>query len=193
MAYKFYYSGPLVYHTEINENDLNSLKKICLKDKKKDYRKNLAGHLNHEYLIDKDIFDQIITKYLIEYQEAFINWYNKKIINFETLTAWVNFMQPGDYNPPHIHSSDLSCVLYLDVPLKLKEENEKFVGTHFGPGAISFIFNCGSETLNINNKFHFPKTGDFFIFPANLLHSVAPFKSKVERISISANFNIKTS
>ena len=193
MAYKFYYSGPLVYHTELNKNDLNSLKKICLKDKTKDCKKDLAGHLNHEYLIDKNVFNQIINKYLLEYEVAFKNWYNKKILNFETLTAWVNFMQAGDYNPPHIHTSDLTCVLYLDVPLKLKEENEKFVSTSFGPGAISFIFNGGNQTLNINNKVHFPKTGDFFIFPANLLHSVAPFKSKVKRVSISANFNIKTS
>ena len=36
-----------------------------------------------------------------------------------------------------------------------------------------------------------PETGDFFIFPAMLCHSVASFKSNVERVSIAANFSFK--
>ena len=34
--------------------------------------------------------------------------------------------------------------------------------------------------------------GDLFIFPSNLLHYVAPFKSNVERVSISFNMKEKT-
>jgi hypothetical protein len=32
MTSKFYYSGPLLYHTELNKEDINNLKKLCLKD-----------------------------------------------------------------------------------------------------------------------------------------------------------------
>jgi hypothetical protein len=35
-----------------------------------------------------------------------------------------------------------------------------------------------------------PKTGDFFVFPAKLHHTVAPFKSDVTRISVSGNLEI---
>ena len=35
-----------------------------------------------------------------------------------------------------------------------------------------------------------PKTGDFYMFPALLQHWVAPFKSKVTRISVSGNLRI---
>lgn len=195
MFYKFYYSGPLLYHTELNKNDLSSLKKICLKDKTKDFRKDLAGHLDHEYTIDIKKFNDITKEYLLEYYQTFEHWYGKKITKFETVSAWVNFMKPGEYNPPHIHTDcDLSCVIYLDVPLKLKNENEKYIGTlkNGGPGSVNFIISTMNDDLFISAKNFFPKNGDFFIFPASLFHSVAPFKSNVERISISANFEIET-
>jgi len=194
MSYKFYYSGPLLYHTQLNKIDLENIKKICIKDKTKDYRKNLAGHLENEYKINIKKFSKIIKNYITEYNEVFNHWYSKKIKNFETVTVWVNFMKHGEYNPPHMHSNcDLTCVLYLDIPLKLKEENKKYLGTvkDGGPGSISFIHYLGNDFFKINSNTFFPNTGDFFIFPGTLLHSVAPFKSKIERISVSANFKIE--
>ena len=194
MAHIFYYSGPLLYHTELNKDDLNSLKKICLKDKTKDFRKDLAGHLDHEYTINIEKFNKIIEKYLFEYKKAFEHWYGRKITKFETISSWVNFMKAGDFNPPHTHKSKLTCVLYVDVPLKLKEENKNYIGSGHsgGPGSINFTFYASNILLNNNAKNIFPKTGDFFIFPASLMHSVSPFKSKIERISVSANFEIET-
>ena len=194
MSHKFYYSGPLLYHTELNKNDLNDLKKICLKDKTKDFRKNLAGDLDHEYTINIEKFNKIIEKYLPEYYQAFEHWYDKKIIKIKTVSSWVNFMKAGDYNPPHTHKFNLTCVLYVDVPLKLQEEKKKYIGTDRlgGPGSIAFTFLASDLPLFINAKNYFPKNGDFFIFPANLMHSVFPFKSKIERISVSANFEIET-
>ncbi len=194
MSYKFYYSGPLLYRTQLSKTDLENIKKICIKDKTKDNRKNLAGHLKNEYKIDIKKFDKTIKNYLTEYNVAFYHWYNKKIKNFETLSVWVNFMKHGEYNPPHVHSNcDLSCVLYLDIPLKLKDENKKYLGSikDGGPGSINFTYHICNDPLNISQSTFFPNTADFFIFPANLLHSVFPFKSKIERISVSANFKIE--
>ena len=194
MSYKFYYSGPLLYHTQLNKTDLENIKKICKKDKTKDFRKNLAGHLENEYKIDIEKFNEIIKNYLIQYNVAFNHWYNKKIKKFETLSVWVNFMKNGEYNPPHVHSGcDLTCVLYLDIPSKLKEENKKYLGSIKcgGPGTINFTYHTGNDPLNISDNTFFPDTADFFIFPATLLHSVSPFKSKIERISVSANFKIE--
>jgi hypothetical protein len=195
MSHTFYYSGPLLYHTQLNKTDLENIKKICIKNKTKDNRKNLAGHLENEYKIDIEKFNKSIQNYLAEYNMAFNHWYSKKINNFKTISAWVNFMKQGEYNPPHIHSGcDLTCVLYLDIPSKLKEENKKYVGTikNGGPGSINFTYSLGNDLLKISNSTFFPNTGDFFIFPATLLHSVFPFKSEIERISVSANFKIET-
>ena len=42
----------------------------------------------------------------------------------------------------------------------------------------------------ISTVHQFPKSGDMYIFPAGLRHWVFPFKSKVERISVSGNLLI---
>ena len=194
MSYTFYYSGPLLYHIKLNKTDLENIKKICIKDKTKDVKKNLAGHLENEYSINIEKFDKIIQNYLTEYSVVFNHWYNKKIKNFKTVAAWVNFMKPGEYNPPHMHTGcDLSCVLYLEIPSKLKDENKKYVGSikNGGPGSINFLYHLGDDPLKISSSTFFPNTADFFIFPATLLHSVFPFQSKIERISVSANFKIE--
>jgi hypothetical protein len=51
---KFYYWGPLLYNTKIKKEDITKIKNLCIKDNKKDLRKDLAGHIKQEYSIDKD-------------------------------------------------------------------------------------------------------------------------------------------
>jgi len=191
---KFYYWGPLLYHTEIKNKDIKNIKSLCIKDVNKDFRKDLAGHIIEEFSIDNNKLLNIIKPYLDKYAFNYKHWYGSNLKSIKINTSWVNFMKSGEYNPPHMHTNcDLSCVIYLDIPIKLKEENNKYVGTlkQGGPGSISF--NYGEHNKNvINNITLFPKKGDFLIFPNNLTHSVFPFKSNIERISVSANFSITT-
>ena len=43
-----------------------------------------------------------------------------------------------------------------------------------------------------NNFYEFKgEVGDFFIFPWNLTHNVATYKSNVTRVSVAANFNLE--
>jgi uncharacterized protein (TIGR02466 family) len=192
--HKFYYWGPLLYHTEITEEHINKIKSLCNNNKniKNDVRKELAGHIKEEYSIDKHDFSKIISSYLNEYQNAFNHWYGVKLKSLEVTSTWVNFMKAGEFNPPHIHTEcDLSCVIYLDIPEELKKENEQYLGTlnKGGPGSISFLYGEDNDHI-ISMVNSFPKKGDFFIFPRTLKHFVFPFKSNVERISVSSNFKI---
>ena len=105
---------------------------------------------------------------------------------------WINYMKAGDFNPPHIHNKGhFSMIIFLQIPETLKKENMKFEGNSQGPGAIEFIYG-ENRFLNLNAHHFFPQTGNFLMFPASLYHWVYPFKSKGERISISANLNIIT-
>lgn len=189
----FYYWGPLLYRTKINKEDLNTLLKICKKDKYKDYRSSLAGIIDHEYLIEKEKYNNIINKYFNDFYITFKNWYGYECKKIETTEAWVNFMKSGESNPPHIHTNcNFSSVIYIKIPTQIKEENKKYIGTlkeNGGPGSICFFYGEVRD-FNLNSIRIFPDEGDFFIFPYNLYHYVVPFKSKVERISIAANFNI---
>ena len=184
--YTFKYWGPFLFQTEIEKNINNKIFKLC--ERKIDHRKKLAGHLSEEYTIDKNKFFNLVEPYLNCYLKSAENWYNKSIgSKIEITSSWVNFMKKGEFNPPHIHEGDLSCVIYLQIPKKLNIEEH--IASSPKPGSISFSY--GEErNLNINKVAFFPKECDFFIFPANLNHMVFPFKSEGERISVSANFNL---
>ena len=194
---KFYYWGPLLFHTKISDKDINKILLICTREKTKDIRKDLAGHIKEEYSINEIELNNIINPYFNNFAECFYNWYGLKLKSIETIIAWVNFMKPGEFNPPHVHlNCDFSCVIYLDIPKELIQENKEYIGTltkKGGPGAISFKGAISNVQFNINKVDHFPEKGDFFIFPATLEHFVNPFKSNCERISVSANFKFTTS
>ena len=174
--------------TKITNEEVAAVKKLCVKSKKRDFRKKLAGVIDDEYSIDRKKFEKIIKEYLDCYKHGYQKFHNNTLGPLTCSSAWVNYMVAGESNPPHTHSScHFSSVLYLDNPPNLLKENKDYLGSSSGPGAI--IFKYGEQRLhNITEHAHLPKPGDLFIFPFNLLHYVIPFKSNGERISVAANF-----
>ena len=106
--------------------------------------------------------------------------------NFTLTSLWINYMKADEFNPPHDHGADLSFVLYPDVPKEITQENKDFTGTMRGPGGISWVYGQGNRQC-ISVVHRMPATRDLFIFPSSLQHWVFPFKSKVERVSVSGN------
>ena len=159
----------------------------------------LAGHLDKENIFDKndrqwfvDNFQDYFIPYFKKLQdEVDPNWYYGMNPFKEVWLAslWINFMKQGEYNPPHNHDGDFSFVLYLQVPEELKKEDRAFEGQGSGPGTISFMY--GEEQKNVRTGHGIiPATNDLWVFPASLKHTVPPFKSDVERISVSGNWFI---
>ena len=192
MTYSFYYWGPLLFRTTVSKEDIDRLKSICSKDKTKDFRKKLAGIIDHEYEIDIQKYTNIISPYFNYFKEACYQFYNaKEITKMETTVAWVNYMKKTETNPLHMHPEcDFSSVVFLDIPEELKKENKEYLGSSSGPGSIQFLFGEPYKH-NISQKSFFPETGDFFIFPGTLRHTVYSFKSDIERVSLSANYKIE--
>jgi len=195
MPSKFYYLGPLLFHTEINENHLTEINMLCHKIEELNHRKNLAGHIHDEFKINHKKLEYILDPYFDEFKGCFFNFYGH-YIDFYLNKAWVNYMKAAEFNPIHIHENcSLSAVLFLSVPNEIKEENINFKGNTSddsgGPGELRFFISPRIAGFNTEKGF-FPKRGDLFIFPANLPHYVAPFKSNVERVSISFNMKEKT-
>jgi uncharacterized protein (TIGR02466 family) len=186
--YNFYHWGPFLYKTKILNEEVKKILYFCKKKKSFDFRKSLAGHIKEEYKLNsKEIFP-ILTHYLMSYIQALYE--QRGIIienNIEMREVWVNYMKQGEFNPPHTHDGDLSCVLYLQIPKDMNKNKKNHIARSPVPGSIEFQY---GELLkkNINVINFFPEVGDFFIFPAWLKHFVYPFKSKEERISLSANF-----
>jgi len=202
--------GPYIIRSTISDE----LHKILLdtafkirKDKKlkkdNDYRKRLAGNLTEEYSYvnafttkQEQIVEEELTWLASAYTKQSLNVINKdfslepdKIIMQKP--AWVNFMKEGEWNPPHNHTGDLSCVMYLKVPKEIDEENEKKEWSKKSntPSAGKIEFQYGEAIGYCSTGLMItPKEKDIYFFPAKLKHQVYPFKSKVERISVSVNF-----
>ena len=188
--YNYYHFGPFLYSTKITDDEVKTMLDICEKQKGKDFRKSLAGHLKEEYELPSNNVMQVLRPYFQSYCLALFET-RKLTTNKLTMTsAWVNYMKAGEFNPPHLHFNPdgtdcaLSCVLYLNIPDDMV--SEKHVASSPPPGSISFMY---GESLK-NNIFSvnlLPEVGDFYIFPGWLQHCVYPFKSTGTRISVSAN------
>ena len=101
-----------------------AVKKLCVKSKKRDFRKKLAGVIEHEYVINRKEFQKIIQEYLECYRHGYQKFHNNTLGPLECNSAWVNYMVAGESNPPHTHSScHFSSVLYLDNPPNILKEN----------------------------------------------------------------------
>ena len=191
----FFYWGPLLSKLQLPPETLKECIKLCSK-KNSSFSDNLAGVIEHQHYVTPQDYYKIIEPYLPLFRESYKKFYGIPLNDqgsrglLRIQSAWVNFMVAGEFNPPHIHTNcDFSSVLFLQVPEKLKEEHQKFKGSGWGPGSLSFTYG-ESQSYTLADRGFFPAEGDLFIFPATLTHFVAPFMSKGERITISANFRI---
>lgn len=197
IEYRFFHWGPFVTQMKVPSDVIKKLLKHCKKKKKLKANKDLAGIIKEEYRYDNKIFMEYLGEYVKSYIKAVCKHYNlpylEKGLEIKIVSSWVNYMKRFEYNPPHVHTDTLSCVLFLDVPPEIKKENENFEGTSGGPGCLEFRYGESLGEFFTVYQSIVPQTGDLFIFPARLQHSVIPFYSDVERISMSANFFVKES
>ena len=188
-----------------------------------DYRERLAGNLSEEFGYGYDKKDKKDGKKEVKYEfskkqfhilEEELRWlaanytkicYQQKVTDSEidvwkpeelkiAHPLWINYMKQGEWNPVHNHTGLISCVIYLQVPPEISEENDKRFGTESSkktntPSAGKIEFSFGSHIdFGKSGVMLTPKEKQIFLFPAKLNHHVYPFKSNVERISESCNF-----
>ena len=191
IPYHFFYWGPLLFRTKLSKEDLKKCANLCSK-KSSVLSDTLAGVIKHQHYVSAIKYCDILLPYFQPFRRSFKEWYGKPLTkDLNMVTAWVNFMKAGEFNPPHVHSGcDFSSVLFIQIPEKLVEEHKKFSGTAAGPGGLTFQYG-EAQLYSICRKDFFPEEGDLFLFPATLSHFVAPFKSQGERISMSANFRLE--
>jgi len=193
IEYRFLHWGPFVCTYTLTPEEVAGFK---LLQTGKEYRHNLAGHLENEKTLDKEKVSKFLTPYLNSYIQGYHKYRGEPLCNgFKILTSWINCQKRNEFNPPHIHDGDLSFVLYTEIPEGLHKECYTGISKSPGPGCITFDFNValGNDThkLFLQTHSHLPSVGDLFIFPASLPHWVYPFKyTEGERVSISGNVHL---
>jgi len=147
----------------------------------------VSGYFNHLYVpeqniipADKSIALQSISKIQINVKSA---WYIRSFA--------------GDYNPVHTHTNcELTCVGFLKVPdlsnERIKGGSNRTQQANYSPaGHLEVLSSTGlTPTMFENDRISFtPKVGNWYLFPANLRHTVYPFKCDGERRSFSINMS----
>jgi len=203
--------GPYIMKSTISDelhgillSKANKVRKDEKLKRQNDYRKALAGNLSEEYSYANALTheeDRIVHEELTWLASQFTKFSKEVLLKNDLVRepkdlilkkpVWVNFMKSGEWNPSHNHTDDISCVTYLQVPKEIEEENRssELSSKSNTPCAGKLEFSYGDEIgysstgVSIN-----PREKDIYFFPAKLHHLVYPFKSKKERISVSANF-----
>ena len=204
--------GPYVCQSTISDELFDILLKSANKirnnnvlKKQNDYRKRLAGNIKEEYSYrnaftkkQKEIVHEELKWLASNYTKLAADitgreqFYCKPENIYLQEPVWVNFMKAGEWNPAHSHAGDISCVIYLQVPPEIDEENNKTEESSKSntPSAGRIEFAYGDDIgYCTTGAMYTPREKDIIIFPAKLNHMVYPFKSKVERISVSVNFS----
>ena len=180
--------------------------------KEQDHAHNLAGNVKSEFRIDRVFIekeknlqgvinamakrmlsaesrgpeDPVSLSYLVNNPVGEIALGIEDITGAQILSMWAVSQWAGDFNPLHVHSGDLSGVIYLKIPEGRDEEYAK-EDQHPAIGDIQFIAGT-PQAFNRNNLKIKPHVGDMFVFPAWLHHTAYPFRTpNQERRSISFN------
>jgi uncharacterized protein (TIGR02466 family) len=186
--------SPPIYSTTLDIKFTNFLKKIVDKSRIDSSSRGsyLAGNINEQINLNLDKSEEIeftneFYKYILLALEEFKQYPTGTDIKCSMGIPWINVQRAGEFNPLHNHAGELSVVAYIDIPECIALENvQPGIETNMPSyGKIDFSY---TQENNLTTKYsHQPKTGELLIFPAWLLHTVYPFKSNVERISISFN------
>tara|TARA_B100001250_G_C19662520_1_gene727757 strand:- start:50 stop:820 length:771 start_codon:yes stop_codon:yes gene_type:complete len=198
--------GPMMMHAKLPMSMVRQLNKYTnkiIKDEKKakklDHSDNLVGKLKQEILIEQkelnkhiDTFNNIIANFLqTDMARHFKQIEQGTGFAIDYKSAWVVRQFANEFNPAHVHTQcDMSCVGYLKLPPEIDKEWEEDYKDHYPcKGHIEFLHGQPGK-MHMHTFLVKPTVGDFFVFPADLIHTVYPFKSEGERRSFSMNITV---
>ena len=168
-------------------------------DKGKKVNNHLAGEIKKEYQLTPGLH---LTDYLkglfekIETELGYLPLLNLNNPKLSADSAWINFMEKYEYNPPHFHSGLYSYVIWYQIPYNIEDEinyspkdpsNEISLNGHFQFFHITKSY-PHPHINGINLSIDKSKEGYIAIFPSSLQHTVFPFFTSDEyRITVAGN------
>jgi hypothetical protein len=187
--------GPMILKVKLPKEIVADLNQDCLdiadnKKEKIDWSDQLAGRVEEEYHISKDLlikhavwFNAVTSRYLFPDEKSFIA--NKGQFKVGISSGWYVRSFDGDFNPQHFHTGcQISCLGYLKLPDDIDEYWKEEDKDHNPFGGYT-DFRYGTIGLNCPNNMKIkPKVGEFYMFPHWLDHQVYPFRSKYKKPDI---------
>tara|TARA_B100001996_G_scaffold336709_1_gene288134 strand:- start:401 stop:1051 length:651 start_codon:yes stop_codon:yes gene_type:complete len=201
--------GPMIYHGQCSEEFLKFLNESLdpTRTEAENMSHVLAGNISEQYKLigTPQTFVDHVYPHVLAYVAACHERHNASVLDPSAggsgevvrnvhftmpVAPWVNYQKQHEFNPIHMHGGELSAVVMVDIPKEIEEFYYESHGTTNMPaaGLLEFVDGKGGYMYSGSHKI-VPKTGDFFIFPADLKHGVYPFSVDVERISLSFNIS----
>ena len=192
--------GPRIMKSSVPQNIVDEVNKKAddiLNDDKRseqlDYSANLAGNVKKEVALSLGeikslelVINKLVTEYILKTVGKQFNPENTNM----TYTSWVVSQYAGDFNPVHIHDSQLSGVFFLKIPPGYEEEFRR--EDHYpSVGCLEFLGSV-PNTFSKHSYMAKPQIGDLYIFPSWLSHQVYPFRSEGERRSMAFNIHLRS-
>ena len=184
--------GPMILKSRLPKEIVANLNQDCLdiadnKKEKIDWSDQLAGRVEEEYHITKDLlvkhavwFNAVTSRYLFPDEKAFQA--NKGQFKVGISSGWYVRSFDGDFNPAHFHTGcQISCLGFLKLPDDIAEYWKEEDKDHNPFGGYT-DFRYGTIGLNCPNNMKVkPEVGNFYMFPNWLDHQVYPFRSKYKK------------
>jgi len=187
--------GPSIVKLKIPDKIINEMNdytdKIIIDKQKSENLDNgaaLAGNVHQEFLLDINFMKKIDwANFLGKVCTQWIKQQNgRELKDFKIIKSWIVRQFKNEYNPAHHHAGHISGVGYLKVPDNLGTTSQKNKSINQN-GKLELI-ESSPKLLSKGNYIVTPEVGDFYLFPAYLLHTVYPFSgSDEERRSVSFN------
>lgn len=165
----------------------------------KSYTKSLMGHIQNSWEVPFD--DELIP--LVDYLSLLASEYEIKTglgaapegtrKLFRHQDFWLNHQRKTQFQPPHIHNSDYSFVVWLKVPYSIEDEFEidfvaqsrrSWAGCFGFISPVPFSSNMEITRIPVDKTYE----GKVVLFPASLVHTVCPFYTSDDvRVSFAGN------
>jgi hypothetical protein len=189
------------------DEELNPIKEEILEiqnnfSESKKNNHQLVGNIRKEFVLtkSKEYINRLLEPYIWEFDREFKYLSSIAVLNKDCLltldSVWVNFQEKHEFNPTHSHSGILSFVIWINIPYLIQDEIENSPGSESqNPLAGHFTFhytNSLGKICHQHIKADQTMENHFFLFPAELNHSVSPFYTTDKyRISVSGNFKFQ--
>lgn len=147
------------------------------------------GNLGNVTSLDTLVLDNKVVSGITEFIKTSVNqcfnelYKPRKEVSLRITQSWLNYTKKDQYHHKHCHANSfLSGVFYVNAD----SQTDKIV---FHDDTYSQITIPGNENTPVNCKiWSFPvNTGDLFIFPSNLMHSVETLNTDTVRASLAFN------
>ena len=196
--------GPIIGYKKISDKLVRACNKECDANVGNDYSDNLVGKVTQEISMSKSLISEVFKEaydMLFEYSVGSASRARLQKVNLPEGVAldicarsgWFVRSFAGDYNPVHVHTDcSMTSIGFLKVSKSLEKEFEEDLKDHHSSNGLTQLFYGDSyHSAQVANSFWLkPTPGDFWVFPASLMHTAYPFRSKGERRSFSVNFDM---